>query len=106
MNSKACIVAVGHSARTGGRRSTPHDTLSILYWHNPVHDWLERPDISLALSLYLCVRACVCHDYSKDLSGALDAVVECCNRYKVLPRIHDIIVALVEEGNTELLQKG
>ncbi|XP_036979314.1 leucine-rich PPR motif-containing protein, mitochondrial [Acanthopagrus latus] len=43
---------------------------------------------------------------SKDLSGALDAVMACHDRYKFLPRIHDIIVGLVEEGNTELLQKA
>uniref|UniRef100_A0A671Y8Q5 Leucine rich pentatricopeptide repeat containing n=1 Tax=Sparus aurata TaxID=8175 RepID=A0A671Y8Q5_SPAAU len=54
----------------------------------------------------LCSPLITAYLDSKDLSGALDAVVECCNRYKVLPRIHDIIVALVEEGNTELLQKA
>lgn len=32
--------------------------------------------------------------------------MECQNRYKQLPRIHDIIIGLVEKGDTELLQKG
>lgn len=43
---------------------------------------------------------------SKDLSGALEAALECQKLYKHLPRIHDIIVALVEKGDTELLQKA
>ncbi|KAK2824504.1 hypothetical protein Q5P01_021679 [Channa striata] len=42
----------------------------------------------------------------KDLSGALDAAIECQKRYKHLPRIHDILVGLVEKGDTELLQKA
>lgn len=32
--------------------------------------------------------------------------MECQNRYSHLPRIHDIIIGLVEKGDTELLQKG
>lgn len=32
--------------------------------------------------------------------------MECQNRYRHLPRIHDIIIGLVEKGDTELLQKG
>lgn len=32
--------------------------------------------------------------------------MECQNRYSQLPRIHDIIISLVEKGETELLQKG
>lgn len=41
-----------------------------------------------------------------DLSGALDAALECQKRYGYLPRIHDILVQLVEKGDTELLQKA
>lgn len=52
-----------------------------------------------ALSLFVCIC-------SKDVSGALEAALECQKRYNHLPRIHDIIVALVEKGETELLQKG
>lgn len=51
------------------------------------------------LFLYLCV-------HSKNLSGALEAAMECQNRYNQLPRIHDITIGLVEKGDTELLQKG
>ncbi|TNM99530.1 hypothetical protein fugu_012563 [Takifugu bimaculatus] len=43
---------------------------------------------------------------SKNLSGALEAAMECQNRYNQLPRIHDIIIGLVEKGDTELLQKA
>ncbi|XP_012720452.2 leucine-rich PPR motif-containing protein, mitochondrial [Fundulus heteroclitus] len=43
---------------------------------------------------------------SKDVSGALDAALEFQKLYNHLPRIHDIIVALVEKGDAELLQKA
>lgn len=73
-------------------------------------DWTDLKSNSLcALFPFLCafVWMCVCvHVYSKDLSGALEAVMEFQKRYNHLPRIHDIIVALVEKGDTELLQKG
>lgn len=32
--------------------------------------------------------------------------MECQNRYSHLPRIHDIVIGLVEKGDTELLQRG
>lgn len=41
-----------------------------------------------------------------DLTGALQAVMEFHNRYTHLPRIHDVIVGLVEKGDTEQLQIG
>ncbi|XP_061767188.1 leucine-rich PPR motif-containing protein, mitochondrial [Nerophis ophidion] len=43
---------------------------------------------------------------SNDLPGAVEAMLECQKRYKQLPRIHDIIVCLMEKGDTELLQKA
>lgn len=43
---------------------------------------------------------------SKDLSGALEAATESQKQYGQLPRIHDIIVGLVEAGDTEQLQKA
>lgn len=69
-------------------------------------DWTDLTSNSLsALSPVLCV--CVwSHTCREDLSGALDAALECQKRYNLLPRIHDITVALVEKGDTELLQKG
>uniref|UniRef100_A0A1A8CQK4 Leucine-rich PPR-motif containing n=1 Tax=Nothobranchius kadleci TaxID=1051664 RepID=A0A1A8CQK4_NOTKA len=41
----------------------------------------------------------------KDMAGAFEAALECQKLYNQLPRIHDIIVALVEKGDTDLLQK-
>lgn len=55
--------------------------------------------------LYVCVRVWS-RVRSKDLSGALEAALECQKLYSHLPRIHDIIVALMEKGDTELLQRG
>lgn len=63
----------------------------------------DRTDVTSNLYSAFSVCVCVC---SKDLSGALEAAVECQNRYRHLPRIHDIIVGLVEKGDTDLLQKG
>ncbi|CAN9499622.1 unnamed protein product [Ophioblennius macclurei] len=43
---------------------------------------------------------------SDDVSGALAAAFECQKRYNQLPRFHDIVVALVEKGDTDSLQKA
>ncbi|XP_067092974.1 leucine-rich PPR motif-containing protein, mitochondrial [Osmerus mordax] len=57
-------------------------------------------------SANLCSPLISAYLQSKDLSGALDAATECQKQYGQLPRIHDIIVALVETGDTEQLQKA
>ncbi|XP_076598480.1 leucine-rich PPR motif-containing protein, mitochondrial [Chaetodon auriga] len=54
----------------------------------------------------LCAPLITAHLDRDDLPGALEASVECQKRYNQLPRIHDIIVRLVEKGDTELLQKA
>ncbi|XP_005727369.1 leucine-rich PPR motif-containing protein, mitochondrial isoform X1 [Pundamilia nyererei] len=54
----------------------------------------------------LCSPVVTAYLVSKDVSGALEAALECQTRYNHLPRIHDIIVALMEKGETELLQKA
>ncbi|XP_053188703.1 leucine-rich PPR motif-containing protein, mitochondrial [Scomber japonicus] len=54
----------------------------------------------------LCSPLITAYLESKDLAGALDAALECQKLYNQLPRIHDIIVGLVEKGDTELLQKA
>uniref|UniRef100_A0A8C4T144 Leucine rich pentatricopeptide repeat containing n=1 Tax=Erpetoichthys calabaricus TaxID=27687 RepID=A0A8C4T144_ERPCA len=41
-----------------------------------------------------------------DLPGALDATMDCQKKYSQLPRLHDILCKLVENGETELLQKA
>ncbi|XP_033956567.1 LOW QUALITY PROTEIN: leucine-rich PPR motif-containing protein, mitochondrial [Pseudochaenichthys georgianus] len=43
---------------------------------------------------------------SEDLSGALEAAMDCQKRYNHMPSIHRIVVALVEKGDTDLLQKA
>uniref|UniRef100_A0A3B5M2Q6 Leucine-rich pentatricopeptide repeat containing n=1 Tax=Xiphophorus couchianus TaxID=32473 RepID=A0A3B5M2Q6_9TELE len=53
----------------------------------------------------LCSPVVTFYLESKDASGALDALLECHKLYNQLPRIHDVIVALVEKGDTDLLQK-
>uniref|UniRef100_A0A6Q2YHN3 PROP1-like PPR domain-containing protein n=1 Tax=Esox lucius TaxID=8010 RepID=A0A6Q2YHN3_ESOLU len=54
----------------------------------------------------LCSPLITAHLQTKDLSGALDAAMECQKQYGHLPRIHDVICGLVENGDTELLQKA
>ncbi|XP_072292461.1 leucine-rich PPR motif-containing protein, mitochondrial [Eucyclogobius newberryi] len=54
----------------------------------------------------LCSPLVTAYLDSNDLSGALNAAMECQQRYRHLPRIHDIIVCLVQQGDTELLQKA
>ncbi|KAK9541331.1 hypothetical protein VZT92_001384 [Zoarces viviparus] len=54
----------------------------------------------------LCSPLITAYLDSKDLPGALDAALECQKLYGHLPRIHDIIVGLVEKGDTDLLQKA
>lgn len=100
-NSKTFIVSPGQRARIEGHR---FNSLSCTL-HSPKESpCLPGPKDNLTLSLFSLVRCvCVC---SKDLSGALEAAMECQNRYRHLPRIHDIIIGLVEKGDTELLQKG
>ncbi|XP_061915032.1 leucine-rich PPR motif-containing protein, mitochondrial isoform X2 [Entelurus aequoreus] len=57
-------------------------------------------------SANLCAPLISVYLNSDDLPGAVEAMLECQKRYKLLPRIHDIIVGLIEKGNTELLQKA
>uniref|UniRef100_A0A8C5B9I9 Leucine rich pentatricopeptide repeat containing n=1 Tax=Gadus morhua TaxID=8049 RepID=A0A8C5B9I9_GADMO len=54
----------------------------------------------------LCSPLITAYLHSNDLSAALEAAMECQKRYGQLPRIHDVIVGLVETGDTELLQKA
>uniref|UniRef100_H3CPU5 Uncharacterized protein n=1 Tax=Tetraodon nigroviridis TaxID=99883 RepID=H3CPU5_TETNG len=57
-------------------------------------------------SANLCSPLVTSYLDSRDFSGALEAAMECQNRYRHLPRIHDVIIGLVEKGDTELLQKA
>ncbi|GAB5569579.1 leucine-rich PPR motif-containing protein [Prionailurus iriomotensis] len=41
-----------------------------------------------------------------DLSAALEVTIDCYEKYKVLPRIHDVLCKLIEKGETDLIQKA
>ncbi|XP_066123121.1 leucine-rich PPR motif-containing protein, mitochondrial [Saccopteryx bilineata] len=41
-----------------------------------------------------------------DLPAALEATMDCYEKYKVLPRIHDVLCKLIEKGETDLIQKA
>ncbi|KAM9804120.1 leucine-rich PPR motif-containing protein, mitochondrial [Neosynchiropus ocellatus] len=43
---------------------------------------------------------------SGDHAGALDALMECQKQYGVMPRFFDVLVGLVEKGDTDLIQKA
>uniref|UniRef100_A0A8D3E2B5 Leucine rich pentatricopeptide repeat containing n=1 Tax=Scophthalmus maximus TaxID=52904 RepID=A0A8D3E2B5_SCOMX len=57
-------------------------------------------------SANLCSPLITAYLESKDLSGALEAVIDIQKRYNHMPQIHNILVGLVENGETELLQKA
>ncbi|KAM9187350.1 leucine-rich PPR motif-containing protein, mitochondrial [Dugong dugon] len=41
-----------------------------------------------------------------DLPAALGASIDCYEKYKILPRIHDVLCKLIEKGETDLIQKA
>ncbi|XP_040849102.1 leucine-rich PPR motif-containing protein, mitochondrial [Ochotona curzoniae] len=41
-----------------------------------------------------------------DLTAALEAAIDCYVKYKILPRIHDVLCKLIEKGETDLIQKA
>ncbi|KAM8942062.1 leucine-rich PPR motif-containing protein, mitochondrial [Lycaon pictus] len=41
-----------------------------------------------------------------DIGAALDVTIDCYGKYKVLPRIHDILCKLIQKGETDLIQKA
>ncbi|XP_051945899.1 leucine-rich PPR motif-containing protein, mitochondrial [Xyrauchen texanus] len=53
----------------------------------------------------LCSPLITCYLESGDYAGAYDAAVECHKQYNQIPKIHDLICALVEKGDAEMLQK-
>ncbi|XP_049640669.1 LOW QUALITY PROTEIN: leucine-rich PPR motif-containing protein, mitochondrial [Suncus etruscus] len=61
---------------------------------------LTKPTTSLTsplVTLYL---------QKDDLPAALDMVIDCHQKYKTLPRIHDVLCRLIEKGETDLIQKA
>ncbi|XP_006839529.1 PREDICTED: leucine-rich PPR motif-containing protein, mitochondrial [Chrysochloris asiatica] len=41
-----------------------------------------------------------------DLNAALEASIGCYEKYKILPRIHDVLCKLIEKGETDHIQKA
>ncbi|XP_068420505.1 leucine-rich PPR motif-containing protein, mitochondrial [Eschrichtius robustus] len=41
-----------------------------------------------------------------DLPTALEVMIDCYEKYKILPRIHDVLCKLIEKGETDLIQKA
>ncbi|XP_057597000.1 leucine-rich PPR motif-containing protein, mitochondrial isoform X2 [Hippopotamus amphibius kiboko] len=41
-----------------------------------------------------------------DLPTALEVTIDCYEKYKILPRIHDVLCKLIEKGETDLIQKA
>ncbi|KAM4803832.1 leucine-rich PPR motif-containing protein, mitochondrial [Urocitellus parryii] len=46
------------------------------------------------------------HLEKDDLNAALQATIDCYEKYKILPRIHDVLCKLIEKGETDLIQKA
>ncbi|KAG7228533.1 hypothetical protein INR49_007707 [Caranx melampygus] len=75
----------------------------------PVIQQLQDTIFTLGLakpSANFCSPLITAYLHRNDLPGALEAAMECQKRYKHMPRIHDILVGLVEKGDTDLLQKA
>ncbi|XP_054976642.1 leucine-rich PPR motif-containing protein, mitochondrial isoform X2 [Sorex araneus] len=61
---------------------------------------LAKPTTSLTgplVTLYL---------RKEDLPGALSVAMDCYQKYKTLPRMHDLLCRLIEKGETELIHKA
>ncbi|TFK01649.1 putative sodium-coupled neutral amino acid transporter 7 [Platysternon megacephalum] len=54
----------------------------------------------------LCSPLITVHLEKDDVPAALEAAIDCCKKYGKIPRLHDILCRLIEQGNTDLLQKA
>nr|XP_005296166.1 leucine-rich PPR motif-containing protein, mitochondrial [Chrysemys picta bellii] len=57
-------------------------------------------------STNLCSPLITVHLEKDDIPAALEATIDCGKKYDKVPRIHDILCRLIEQGNTDLLQKA
>ncbi|CAM4552588.1 leucine-rich PPR motif-containing protein, mitochondrial [Caretta caretta] len=57
-------------------------------------------------SANLCSPLITVHLEKDDVPAALEATIDCCKKYGKIPRLHDILCRLIEQGNTDLLQKA
>ncbi|XP_042531346.1 leucine-rich PPR motif-containing protein, mitochondrial [Dipodomys spectabilis] len=61
---------------------------------------LAKPSTSISFPLVTV------HLEKNDLPAALEATIDCYAKYKILPRIHDVLCKLIEKGETDLIQKA
>ncbi|EGW03195.1 leucine-rich PPR motif-containing protein, mitochondrial [Cricetulus griseus] len=61
---------------------------------------LAKPSTSISIPLVTMYLE------KDDLPAALEACIDCHEKYKVLPRIHDVLCKLIEKGETDLIQKA
>ncbi|XP_048208975.1 leucine-rich PPR motif-containing protein, mitochondrial isoform X2 [Perognathus longimembris pacificus] len=61
---------------------------------------LAKPSTSLGFPLVTV------HLEKDDLPAALETIIDCHTKYKILPRIHDVLCKLIEKGETDLIQKA
>ncbi|CAH6778052.1 leucine-rich PPR motif-containing protein, mitochondrial [Phodopus roborovskii] len=61
---------------------------------------LAKPSTNISIPLVTV------HLEKDDLSAALEASIDCHEKYKILPRIHDVLCKLIEKGETDLIQKA
>uniref|UniRef100_UPI00398E714A leucine-rich PPR motif-containing protein, mitochondrial n=1 Tax=Pristiophorus japonicus TaxID=55135 RepID=UPI00398E714A len=54
----------------------------------------------------LCSPLIAVHLDQGNLPAALDAIIDCHKKYNQMPRLHDVLCKLVEQGDTDLLQKA
>ncbi|KAH0515163.1 Leucine-rich PPR motif-containing protein, mitochondrial [Microtus ochrogaster] len=61
---------------------------------------LAKPSTNISVPLVTV------HLEKDDLPAALEASIDCHEKYKILPRIHDVLCKLIEKGETDLIQKA
>ncbi|XP_051016782.1 leucine-rich PPR motif-containing protein, mitochondrial [Acomys russatus] len=61
---------------------------------------LAQPSTSISFPLVTV------HLEKGDLHAALEASIACHEKYKILPRMHDVLCKLIEKGETDLIQKA
>ncbi|XP_048457073.1 leucine-rich PPR motif-containing protein, mitochondrial [Rhincodon typus] len=54
----------------------------------------------------LCSPLIGVHLHQGNLPAALDAIIDCQKKYDQMPRLHDVLCKLVDQGDTDLLQKA
>ncbi|XP_069787166.1 leucine-rich PPR motif-containing protein, mitochondrial isoform X2 [Narcine bancroftii] len=54
----------------------------------------------------LCSPLITVHLDQGNIPAALDAIIDCQKRFNQMPRLHDVLCKLVEQGDTDLLQKA